>query len=194
MKKQTALQSISVIALILAAATYRVIVGEHGSLPNFSPMAAIILCGAVYLPWRAGLLIPAVVLLLSDAILDLHFNEPIFNLAMVVRYAFFGLLAGMGLLLARNPRALFILAGSVAGSVAFYLVTNTVSWLTIAGYPMTFAGWVQSLTTGLPDQQPQTWVFFRNSFVSDIFFTAVILVCVSASREKESSQPALATN
>ena len=59
-------------------------------------------------------------------------------------------------------------------SVIFYLVTNTGCWLTDPNYPPTFAGWVQSLTTGLPGY-PQTWTFFRNSLLGDLLFAALFV-------------------
>ena len=49
--------------LFAVAVAYRLLpvflgatVDQPSWLPNFSPMAAIILCGAIYLPVRAGLL------------------------------------------------------------------------------------------------------------------------------------------
>jgi hypothetical protein len=75
----------------------------------------------------------------------------------------------------RRARA-FLLA-SVAGSFGFYLITNTASWLTSTGYHKTAAGWIQALTVGLP-AYPPTWLFFRNSFVSDACFTVSFLACL----------------
>jgi hypothetical protein len=64
-----------------------------------------------------------------------------------------------------------ILGGTLVASVLFYLITNTGSWLGLAAYPQNFTGWIQSLTSGLPGYPP-TWVFFRNSLVSDLLFAA----------------------
>lgn len=198
MKKQTALEIVSVLALVLGAVAYRVILGEFGGssgwLPNFSPMAALVFCGAIFLPWRAGLLLPAAVLLVSDVILNRHFGSPLFDSSMLVRYVALGALAGAGLWLRFNPKPAPILAGSLAGSLLFYVTTNTASWLALDGYSKNFAGWVQALTTGLPGYQPQTWVFFRNSVVSDLLFTMLILLCVSAARENAREDRMLAAS
>src|SRR5438445_278180 len=98
MKKQTTQQTALIGAMIASAVTYRVVFGEMSSastwLPNFSPMAALILCGAVFLPVRIGLLLPLAVLLISDVILNLHFGAPLFEASMVVRYVALGALAG----------------------------------------------------------------------------------------------------
>ena len=64
---------------------------------------------------------------------------------------------------------------TVAGcSLAFYLLTNTVSWLSSPAYAKTLAGWVQALTTGEPGYLP-TWYFLRNSLVSDLGFSLLLL-------------------
>jgi hypothetical protein len=45
------------------------------------------------------------------------------------------------------------------------------SWLTDPGYVKNFAGFVQALTVGLPQYSAHsTWMFFRNSVVSDFAF------------------------
>jgi hypothetical protein len=75
----------------------------------------------------------------------------------------------------RRGGLLPVLAGTLLSSVAFYLITNTGSWLGLAAYPQNFAGWIQSLTTGLPGYPP-TWTFFRNSLVSDLLFAALFVV------------------
>ena len=51
-------------------------------------------------------------------------------------------------------------------------------------------GLIQALSVGLPGYAP-TWIFFRNSLVSDLIFTAVFVVCLSFGR---SGQPSPATS
>ena len=43
------------------------------------------------------------------------------------------------------------IGASLLGSIAFYVITNTGDWLLEPLYAKTFAGWVQALTTGLPE-------------------------------------------
>src|SRR5947208_615201 len=68
------------------------------------------------------------------------------------------------------------LAGTLACSVMFYLVTNSVSWWTDPAYAKNLNGWAQALTTGtgLPGFPP-TLVFFRNSLIADLAGSAVLL-------------------
>ena len=67
------------------------------------------------------------------------------------------------------------LSGALAGSVIFYLVTNTESWLRDPAYMKSLSGWWQAMTVGRPEFMP-TLFFFRNTFVSDLFFTAAFAV------------------
>jgi len=56
-----------------------------------------------------------------------------------------------------------------------------------------FAGLIQSLTVGLPAYgATPTWMFFRNSLVSDLLFTLLFVACMSYSR-REAALPAAAS-
>ena len=72
------------------------------------------------------------------------------------------------------------LARSVACSVIFYLVTNTLSWFTAPYYTKDIAGWTQAMTTGKPDEALTTLAFFRNSLVADTIGSLVLLVAYNA--------------
>ena len=93
---------------------------------------------------------------------------------MLARYGWLLALARLGgTLRERRFGASALVASSLAGSVLFYVVTNTASWLGAAEYPQTFAGWVQALTVGTPGFPP-SWVFFRNSLVSDLLVSMLL--------------------
>ena len=63
------------------------------------------------------------------------------------------------------------------------MITNFFSWLTDPGYVKNFAGLIQSLTVGLPQYgATPTWMFFRNSLVSDLFFTLLFVACMQLER------------
>jgi len=67
----------------------------------------------------------------------------------------------------------------------FYCLTNTVSWIFDAGYPKTLAGFVQAQTVGLPvfGGTTPTWMFLRNTAISDLFFTLVFVACMNFGRQ-----------
>ena len=57
-----------------------------------------------------------------------------------------------------------VFLGTLLGALLFYLVSNTVSWLTVPGYAKTIAGWVQALTVGLPGFAPTWWFGLKTLF------------------------------
>ena len=77
-----------------------------------------------------------------------------------------------------------LLGGTLAGSVLFYLVSNTAAWSGDLGYAHTLAGWWQAVTVGHPQYYP-TIFFFRNSFVSDLAFTACFALAMEYASLRE---------
>ena len=142
------------------------------SLPNFAPLMAAALCGAVFIPGWLGLVVPVAALLVSDALLNVHYGVPVVSTQLLWTLPGYLIAVGLGWMIReRRGGLLAILGGTLVASVLFYLITNTGSWLGLAAYPQNFTGWIQSLTIGLPGYPP-TWVFFRNSLVSDLLFAA----------------------
>ena len=88
-----------------------------------------------------------------------------------------GLLAIVGIaFLFRGKGTLQLLGGSLFAATAFYLITNTASWLINPMYAKSTGGFIQALWTGLPQYaDTPTWMFFRNSLVSTAVFTALFL-------------------
>ncbi|MEO6872324.1 MAG: DUF6580 family putative transport protein [Chthoniobacterales bacterium] len=179
--------------LILAAVIYRIaaaIVVQHGGagwLSNFAPLAAIALCGAIYFPRKYKFTVPFAALLVSDFALDFYYGASLADPLILCRYAAFGLVGLLGLAISRRASLKTILPASLVGSTLFYFITNFFSWLTDPGYLKNFAGLVQSLTVGLPGYAP-TWLFFRNSLASDLFFTLLFVACMhwSAAADRRS--------
>jgi hypothetical protein len=181
------------IILTLSAILYRllyVLADSPATWANFSPVAAIFLCSGAFLYRRAAYLWPFLALLISDLIINAHYHVPLFDTRMLSGYFCFALLLVLGRWLGQRPtrRAFWLLGGAVVGSLLFYLITNSVDWffdsaipLPVAIYPKTFAGWLQALTVGHPNFPP-TYLFLRNTLVSDLLFTAVFLLTQSLFR------------
>ena len=171
-------------ALLIIVVAYRIVSGCLGSsdfswLHNFAPVAAVALCGAVYLPRRAAIALPLAMLFLSDLVLNLfHYHQPFLTVEMLPRYLALLLIAGLGFALRGKVRIGSLLAASVVGSLAFYIITNTGSWLYEPGYAKDLSGWIQALTTGLPGYPP-TWSFYRNTLLGDVFFTLLFVGCIN---------------
>lgn len=176
------------LVLFAAAIAYRLLpvflgvtLHQPDWLPNFSPMAALCLCGAAFLPRRVAIALPIVALLGTDLVLNAHYNFPLFTVEFLGKTIAFAVVAALGWSLRKNARPGVILPAVLGSSLFFYLVTNTSSWLYEPGYAKTWAGWLQALTTGLPGFAP-TWVFYRNTLASDLLFTALFLACIHWSR------------
>ena len=72
----------------------------------------------------------------------------------------------------------------MVGGVGFYVVTNTGAWLMNPAYPRGLDGLWMSLTTGLPGFPP-SWVFFRNSLVSDLMFGSLLLAVRAYAQQQD---------
>ena len=174
--------------LILAAVAYRIVTGfaiTSGTtwLSNFAPLAAIALCAAVYFPRKYKFTVPLLALFLSDIVLNIHYSAPLLDPLIACRYLALFLVGCLGLLISNRASLKTLLPASLAGSTLFYVITNAFAWLSDPGYAKNFVGLVQSLTIGLPQYSATpTWMFFRNSLLSDLFFTGLFVLCMKLGR------------
>ena len=182
--------------LVLIAVVYRVVMGpfvqlESAWLANFAPLAAIALCSAAYFPPKYKFAVPLVLLFASDVILNLHYGASLLDPLIVGRYLALILVGCLGLRLHTRASLKTMLPASIAGSLLLYLIANTFSWLSDPGYIKNLAGFIQAQTVGLPAYSATpTWMFFRNSVVSDLIFTSLFVFCVHFGRSPERSRAA----
>ena len=181
---------IPALILILSAIVYRIAAallihsGQALWLSNFAPLAAIALCGAAYFPKRFKFTVPLGALFVSDLFLNYIYGAPLLQLEMVSHYLGFALVGLLGLALQNRASLRTLLPASIVGSTIFYVITNTFSWLSDPGYVKNFAGLIQALTVGLPQYSATpTWMFFRNSILSDLFFTLLFVTCMNSGRK-----------
>ena len=175
---------IPALLLILAAVAYRIVTGlaiisGSTALSNFAPLAAIALCAAAYFPGKYKFAVPMIALLISDVVLNVYYGYSLFSPFVMSHYIGFALVGWLGWMLRNRASVKTILPASIAASVIFYVVTCAVSWVFDPGYAKNFAGLIQSLTVGLPQYSATpSWMFFRNSVVSDLFFTGLFVLCM----------------
>jgi hypothetical protein len=178
------------LVLLLVTVILRLL-GAHfvGMLPDVSPLMALAFVGAMYFPRKWGWLVGLAALVITDLAfgkLDLKAIGQIPTLWVVMGIALPGVLyvaaSGFGIWIAQRKSLVRILAGSVVCSVVFYVATNTFAWALDSvilghtdGYAPTFAGWLQSNTTGIPGYAP-SWMFLRNAIAGDLFFALVLLL------------------
>ncbi len=185
---------IPALLLVIAAVAYRVATGLYihsGAtwLSNFAPFAAIALCSAAYFPAKLKFSLPIVALLISDAILNSYYGASLFTPLILCRYLVFAVVGCVGLALQNHASFKTLLPASLVASTFFYVVTNAFAWLSDPGYVKNFAGLIQALTIGLSQYSATpSWMFFRNSLLSDLFFTAIFITCMSFDRSVERSR------
>ena len=181
---------IPALILVLSAVAYRIAMGllihsgQATWLSNFAPLAAIALCGAAYFPIRFKFVVPLGALFLSDLFLNYLYGAPLIQGQMISRYVALALVGWIGFALQNRASFKTLLPASLVGSTIFYLITNVFSWLSDPGYVKTFAGLIQALTVGLPEySSTPTWMFFRNTILSDLFFTLLFVACMNLGRK-----------
>jgi hypothetical protein len=177
--------------LVLVVTLYRVsyaMAGLNADWANFSPVAAVLLCSAAYLPRKAVFLAALGPLVVADILINAHYHAPFVDTGMLSRYFCLGLILLLGFIARKQQKykTLSVFALTFAGSCFFFLFTNTESWFALAGYQKTLQGWRQAMTTGLPGYPP-TLLFFRNTVLGDLFFTAVFLATQAISAKSRAA-------
>ncbi len=141
--------------IILFAALMRLV--PH--YPNFTPVAAIALFGGAYLGRKPlALMVPLVALFISDLFLGFH------NM-MIPVYIGFALVVLLGTLMKNRVRVPYIIGGSLAGSLIFFLVTNFAVWAFTPYYQPNLQGLLTSYTMAIP--------FFHASLLGDLFYNSL---------------------
>ena len=122
--------------------------------PNFTPVAAIALlsCKGFNNRWIA-LLIPIIIMFISDLVLGLHGSIPFV-------YGAFILISLFGSFVKKINIGVVL-----SSSVIFFLVSNFGVW--ILYYPSTFTDLVTCYTLAIP--------FFLNTILGDLFFSALMI-------------------
>ena len=127
--------------------------------PNAAPVAALALFAGVCFGKRWGWALPVTAMLVSDFFIGFY---DLRLMAVVYASLLFPFLIGRAL--RRNTALVSVFAGSLSGSIFFFLTTNLAVWSLSDWYPHTAHGLVLSYVAGLP--------FFRNTLAGDLVYTA----------------------
>jgi hypothetical protein len=175
------------IALAVIALAWRVAklkLGMNDALPNFSPWLALAFAGAAVMPKQAPWFMWPALLLGVD--LACH-PQDIAEVWLV--YVCLGASALWGSSLRGKASVVSVLGGTIACSVAFYLITSTQAFLMSPSYVKSFTGWLQAITLGDPNWQPQAWVFFVRSLLSDIGFSSLLVLAYNSEARARDLMP-----
>jgi len=125
--------------------------------PNFTPVAAIALFGGVYLSRKNALIVPLLLMMVSDAVLGI-------SNVMLFTWGGFILITLLGFLLQKKLSGSRIVAFSLVSSLVFFVVSNFGVWL-MGWYPLTSSGLAQCFIMAVP--------FLRDFTVSTLLYSAV---------------------
>jgi hypothetical protein len=145
---------------------------------NFTPLLAVALLAGRHIPGRlSGLGLVAVSMLVIDLpyvvsqvlpLADMTLLSKIILVNLFVYGTVLGLtLAAQGTKSYRGFRT--TLFGSLAASMAFFLITNFASWL--AYYPTSWTGLIACYTSAIP--------YFKNTWFSTLLYSGVLFGCLS---------------
>lgn len=130
-------------------------------MPNFAPVAAIALFGGLYLDKKYALLIPIIIMMISDYFLGFH------DTILFVYVSF--LIAGLLGIWARREKSFSrILMITLLSSVLFFVITNVGVWLMGDMYPKNEGGLIQAFIMAIP--------FFRNTIMGDLLYTMTFIL------------------
>jgi hypothetical protein len=161
---------ISFVLLILIASLYRAFPGRPW---GFAPQIAMaIFGGSVISDRKLSFALPILSMFISDILYHvLYLNGigiiPGFYEGQLTNYLLFAGLTVIGFFVREN-RVSEILAGSLAGAVLYFLVSNFLVWMGGGGLvrPRTWEGLLLCYQDALP--------FFRNSVMATLFFSALL--------------------
>ena len=127
-------------------------------LPNMAPIAAMALFGGVYFNKKYALLVPILVMFLSDIFLGFHNTIPFV-------YGSFLLTGIIGIILKKHNNFKWIAGGTLLSSILFFIITNFGVWMVSGMYVKNFLGLQQCFVMALP--------FFRNTIVGDLVYSGM---------------------
>ena len=111
---------------------------------------------------RLAIIVPLVAMVISDALIGFHSSLLFVYGAIVI------MVLANRFLLNRISLGKLILA-AIGSAILFYSITNFGAWLSHAMYPQTIDGLWQAYLAGIP--------FFRNTLLSNLFFTTISFFC-----------------
>jgi hypothetical protein len=134
-------------------------------LPNFTPIAAMALFGAVYFENKVlAVIIPLVTMFLSDVALELTTGWGFHNTLIYV-YISFILTSLIGFWVKGNTTVRTIAIGSVGASIMFFIITNFGVWAA-GGFAGGISGLNATYVMGIP--------YFAPTLIGDVFYNAIL--------------------
>lgn len=161
MNKQNNSLLIIAALMILAAACARLFV--------YPPIIAMaIFGGAVIKDKRLAFVLPLVAMFLSDVMFELFTStRGFYGWEQLAQYGIFALITWLGFLM-KKINVLNVLGFSIAGSLVFYFLSNSASFLfdTYNAYTHDFNGYLACMKAGIP--------FIKIPLISDLVYSCIL--------------------
>ncbi|OYV05772.1 MAG: hypothetical protein CFE26_09825 [Verrucomicrobiales bacterium VVV1] len=162
------------------------------TLPNFQPLPALLLCGVIFLTGTQRWLIPMIAWVVTDPLTSLLQHRPVLGWHHLEIALGLAATVAIARRVRRSPNWLNLLGSAALAALAFYVVTNTISFVVDPLYPRTLTGFVQAQWTGPAGYGP-TWLFLRNLLAANLLFTALFsLACRTLPQSFSETAPAIA--
>lgn len=127
--------------------------------PNFTAIGGMALFGAATLSnKKLALIVPIMAMLVSDLFIPNGFDLAVYTAFIVI--------AAMGLLLRNKKGPMPVIAGSIAASVIFFVISNFAVWASQAMYSKNAIGLMTCFEAAIP--------FFPNTLAGDLFFSSLL--------------------
>lgn len=129
---------------------------------NFTAIGAVALFAGLYLPKRHAVILPLIIMLVSDIFLGFYSWPIMFSV-----YIGFVMMGYIGIKTQGNKTITTVALGTILGSFIFFLLTNAAVWMFTPLYPHNLTGLFTSYYMAIP--------FWRNMLLGDIFYVALLV-------------------
>jgi hypothetical protein len=140
-------------------------------VPNFSPLASIIIFSAFLVTNKKMALLPLLALLASDLVLGFYHWG-----VMLAVYLATALNIVIGYSLKKNNRLLNIFSASIFSAISFFVITNLAVWLMSNWYARDASGLLLCFTLAVP--------FFKSTLTSNILYSSLLFGSYALAQEK----------
>ena len=162
----------------------------ESAIAGISPLFAFALCGGLFLPRKWAVPMSIALVLIPHVAINLAKGFSVFHAAGLVVALVAAVAAVAGAVIKHKASVVKVAGLSLTTTVLFYLLSNTVSFFKDPGYTRTLGGWLQAMTTGLPEYQPQTWVFGLRQLTADLVFSVCFFLAMRPLQHRPASLPA----
>jgi hypothetical protein len=146
---------ITIISLVALAARFI----PH--VPNFSPLASVMLFAGVYGQAKKYIILPLIALLISDLFLGFYKLE-----IMLAVYGSLALVGILGIWLKKNKNILNTASATLGSALLFFLITNFAVWYFGSWYSHDLAGLALAYNLAIP--------FFKSTLASNIVYATLL--------------------